>query len=281
MLGVSQQEFPEKKMAMKVIPIRASSMADLTECPARWEATQVQGLKTPARVSTWLGTSLHKTLEVYDKAKLATGRPIEVSDAQSLFTDTLWNPNEEVGGEEAEYKKAEKNGLELVRKYAELIAPNRTYVAVEVTCPKMDVIVEGVVIRLSGTVDRIKVTPEKRYGISDVKSGANVVSADETVDVDPYRAQIGVYEILAQAVTGQEMTEPGEIIGLGANGKARVATGEVRNAAEMLVGTQEAPGLLQYAARIVKHELYFGNPKSILCSEAYCPIHGRCRFRGK
>ena len=280
MLRRNKREFLEKKMAMKVIPIRASSMADLMECPARWQAIQVMGLSTPARVSTWLGTSLHKTLEVYDKSKMASGAAIQISDAQSLFTDTLWNPTEEVIGDEADYKKAEKNGLELVRKYAETIAPNRKYVAVEVTCPKLDVIVEGVVIRLSGTVDRIRQSESGGYGVSDVKSGANVVSADETVDVDPHRGQIGVYEILASAVTGQEMTEPGEIIGLGANGKARVATGEVKNAAEMLVGTDERPGLLQYAARIVKNELYFGNPKSILCSEAYCPIHGRCRFRG-
>jgi hypothetical protein len=268
-------------MAMKVIPIRASSMADLMECPARWQAIQMMGLSTAARVSTWLGTSLHKTLEVYDKSKLASGTAINVSDAQAFFTDTLWNPTEVVVGEEAEYKKAEKNGLELVRKYAETIAPNRKYVAVEVTCPKLDVIVEGVVIRLSGTVDRIRQVESGGYGISDVKSGASVVSADDTVNVDPHRGQIGVYEILASAVTGQEMTEPGEIIGLGANGKARVATGEVKNAAEMLVGTDERPGLLQYAARIVKHELYFGNPKSILCSEAYCPVHDQCRFRGR
>lgn len=268
-------------MAMKVIPIRASSMPELTECPARWYATQIDGLTMPAQVPTWLGTSLHKALELYDRTKMSTGTLLDVADVQSAFVQTLWHPTEEVVGEEEEFKKAEKNGLELVRKYAESIAPNRRYAAIEATCPKLDVVVEGVVIRLSGTLDRIRIDDQDRYGVTDFKSGATVVKADETIDVDPYRGQIGVYEILGEAVVNKPMTAPGEIIGLGANGKARVATQEVPNAAESLVGTAEMPGVLQYAARIAKHEIWFGNPKSFLCGVKYCPIYERCRFRGR
>ncbi|WP_252720773.1 hypothetical protein [Acinetobacter radioresistens] len=41
----------------KIIPIRASSLSDLFDCPARWEAKNLLNKRTPAGARTRLGTA--------------------------------------------------------------------------------------------------------------------------------------------------------------------------------------------------------------------------------
>jgi len=47
-----------------------------------------------------------------------------------------------------------------------------------------------------------------------------------------------------------------------------------------LVGTEQSPGLLEHAAKIVHAGAFYGNPKSVLCSAKYCPRHPVCKFKG-
>ena len=59
----------------------------------------------------------------------------------------------------------------------------------------------------------------------------------------------------------------------------RAAVGVINGARELLVGTEEQPGLLQMAARMIRSGDFYGNPKSQTCTEKYCPVFHGCRWR--
>ena len=59
----------------------------------------------------------------------------------------------------------------------------------------------------------------------------------------------------------------------------RAAVGVITGARELLVGTEEHPGLLQMAARMIRSGDFYGNPKSQTCTEKYCPVFHGCRWR--
>ena len=232
----------------------------------------------PTTVQAKFGTSIHAGVAVYDKRRMMSGDGI-TEEAVTAFTEELSKPEEGLTWDAADYAKSQTIGLELLKKYFEQVAPKRKFVAVEMTCSNMDVLVEGVVLRLTGTVDRIRQDESGGFGVSDFKTGEQAVRADGTVVVSPHRGQLGVYEILAASVTGVQMSLPAEIIGMQSTGKARVGIGEVVGAAESLIGTEESPGTLVYVAKLLREGIFYGNPKSLLCSAKFCPAFKTCRFR--
>jgi len=254
-------------------------MPDLMDCPARWKAIHLDRMQTRKNTAAKLGTSLHTGLAEFDRRRLV-GEQDQMPAAAAAFTDELAKKDEGLTWEAGEYDRAQKIGLELLSRYAQIIAPTRQFVAIELKCPDLDVVVEGVVIRLTGTADRIRKVEGGALGVSDFKSGEQAVRADGRVVVSPHKAQLGVYEILAARAMGEQMRAPAEIIGLQCNGKARVGVGEVPDAMESLIGTDESPeGSLVYAARILKDGLFWGNPRGLLCSEKFCPAFKQCKFR--
>ena len=52
------------------ILIRASSLAGLFECPARWEAQNIRGLRTPSSGSARLGTAVHTSTALFDTSRM-------------------------------------------------------------------------------------------------------------------------------------------------------------------------------------------------------------------
>jgi hypothetical protein len=266
------------KSSRMAFNLRASSVPVFLDCPARWEAIHLHGMRTSSTVQSKFGTSLHSGVAAFDRRRMIETDGI-AEEANAAFVDELAKPEDGVKWETGEYEKAQKIGLELLKKYFSDIAPLRKFVAVETRCPDYELDIEGVVLRLTGTLDRIRQDVEGRMGISDFKSGETAVRADGTVVVSPHRSQLGMYEILGSKVTGFHMSLPSEIIGLQTNGKARVGIGEMHNAAESLIGTEEAPGTLVFIARMLKNGIFFGNPKSLMCSNKFCPVHKTCKFR--
>ncbi len=120
-------------------------------------------------------------------------------------------------------------------------------------------------------------------GIADLKTGKTAVSADGTVKTQGHAAQVGVYEILAQAALGVPMEAPAQIIGLQVaktDKGRRVGTGEISFAREVLLdGPEGEPGFLRMASRLVHSGDFYGNPRSPLCSEKFCPAYRICRWR--
>ncbi len=262
-----------------IVTVRASALKTLMDCPARFEAVHIHGLRMPRNGKAQLGTAIHASTARFDSSTIA-GEGLTADECTGALVDAIHRPEEEVEwDEDLGAKDAEAIGRALHTKYCEEIAPTQDYAAVEVKCERLEITDLG--LALTGTTDRIRKT-ESGFGIVDLKSGKQAVGADGTVATAGHAVQLGVYELLAENASGVAITEPAQIIGLqtGKTAKAqRVGTGTVHSAREMLVGTQEQPGVLEHASQLIHRAIFFGNPSSNLCHEKYCPIFKTCQFR--
>lgn len=264
---------------MKTVTIRASSLSGLFDCPARWEATHIRGLRLPRSGKAQLGTAVHASTAVYDSSTLS-GAGVTVDEAAAAAVDAIYKPEEDVAwDDDMAAQDAEKIARALHAKYCEQIAPAQDYAAVEVKCERLEIADLG--LALTGTTDRVRRT-ESGFGIADLKTGKQAVAADGTVATAKHAFQLGVYELLAENASGVPITEPAQIIGMqtGKTDKAqRVGTAEVHTARELLVGTEDQPGILEHASRLIHSGAFYGNPSSPLCNAKYCAAYSTCHFR--
>lgn len=238
-------------------------------------------MRLPTSGAAQLGTAVHASTALFDGAVLA-GNPITADDAAGAAVDAIHNPEVDVlWDDDLKPTSAEAIALSLHKRYCADIAPAQTYAGVEVTCERLEISDLG--LALTGTTDRVRITRDGEVGIADIKTGATAVSAAGAVNVAGHVAQLGVYELLASQVLGRPVTAPAQVIGMqtGKTAKAqRIACADIEGASHALVGADGCPGVLQFAAGMLKSGLFFGNPRSILCSAKYCPAYHTCRFRG-
>lgn len=261
---------------MKSVRVRASSLAELFDCPARWEAKNLLNIRGVNNGKAQLGTAIHAGTAAFDQAIL-DGKPISVEDSSEPLSKAIWQPEYEVDWGEDSQSDSERVGLKLLDKYCREVAPKQKYAAVEVTCNDLEITDLG--ITLTGTADRIRIV-EDEYGLCDLKSGGRAVGSDGRAVTAGHGAQLAVYELLAEQTFGEAMTLPAQIIGLQtAKTTARVGLGEIPNVRAALIGTEDDPGLLQHASRLIHSGAFYGNPKSMLCSGKFCPRFAVCKYR--
>jgi len=261
-----------------IITIRASSLGELFDCPARWESKHLHGKRTPWNGKALLGTAVHASTAVFDKSAL-NGVGITIDEAAAAAVDVIFEADEEVIWDDSNPKEAEKIALSLHAKYCKIIAPKQSYLAVEVECERLEITDLG--IALTGTTDRVRETSDG-IGIVDLKTGKAAVSADGKVKTTGHAAQIGVYELLAEKASGLVISAPAQIVGMNTaktDKGQRVGTGEIFGSRDVLLGDGETPGLLEYASKIIHSGDFYGNPESMLCHKNYCPNFNCCNFR--
>lgn len=261
--------------------IRASSFPGLFDCAYRWEGIHLLGLRNVVGRRAVLGTAIHAGTAAYDQAKLE-GAPISVDDAAGVLVDKLNDPGEDFDAERDDLTagEAEKVGITLLSKYCGEIAPHYTFKAVEMPTEPLDIDCGGgVVVRLKGTMDRARVREDAggAIGIADLKSGSAAVQKGVAV-TKGHGPQIGTYEMLYQHTTGTAPSAPAEIIGLKTKGTPEIATAQITNARTVMIGTEDQPGLIQFAADMFRSGRFLPNPRSLLCSEKYCCRWSTCRF---
>ncbi len=263
-----------------LVNIRASSLAELFDCPRRWSAKHIDGLRSPRSAPAQLGTAVHAGTAVFDSSRLSGATPVTADDAAGALVDTIHRPEEEVDWGDTLPNDAERIALALHSRYCADIAPTQIYTGVEVRCEKLELPDLG--IALTGTTDRVRKTADGCLGIVDLKTGGRAVGADGIANTQGHAVQLGVYELLAENALGLSITAPAQIVGMN-TGKTtatqRVGFGEVLNARAALIGTEEAPGLLEHAGRLIHSGAFYGNSKSVLCSQKYCPAHSQCQFK--
>lgn len=265
---------------MKVVTIRASALADFLDCPARAEAKHLLGLRTPSSGASQIGHAIHASTALYDSSTLE-GKGLTVDETAGAAVDAIQKPNVDViWDDDYPAKAAEKTAVALHTKYCTTIAPTQEYAAIEAKCESLEITDIG--LALTGTTDRVSKVGDG-YGIRDLKTGKTAVRADGHVKTDGHRYQIGVYELLAERASGLPITEPAKIIGM-QTGKTekgqRVAVSDgVSGARDVLIGESDSPGVLEMVAKMVHSGSFFGNPRSMLCGEKFCPIWKRCKFR--
>lgn len=273
--------------------IRASSLAELFDCPARWAAKHLEGKRSPTSGAAHLGTSVHASTAAYDSARHITRNPISIDHAIGVALEKMDNPEEEVAWQDISKRDASNAAVLLTSRYCNAIAPRMNYRAVEVKCDDLILdmsdgphAVPGIHLKLTGTVDRVAVVYNPNYDghrVIDVKTGKQAVKPDGTVETKMHGAQLGQYELLeimAARKTGIEITDPPQIIGLQTTKDARFGVGTLDTPpSQILLGDEHTPGLLHHAARMLKSGDFYGNPRSMLCSERYCPAWDGCRWR--
>lgn len=263
---------------MDIITIRASSLPELFDCPARWEAKHIKKLRLPSSGNAILGKAVHAGTAAFDTGILQ-GSPISVSDAAGVVADTIRKPEEDVDWGEDRPQEAEGIGIALTGLYCRSVAPAMKYIAVEATCERLEITDIG--LALTGITDRVAAS-QAGYGIVDIKTGKTAVAADGTVKTQGHAAQIAVYELLAEHSTGLAMDSPAQIIGLQVaktDKGRRAGVGTILGGRELLLGDSENVGLLERASLLLHNGAFYGNPRSMMCHEKYCPAHSRCKWR--
>lgn len=261
-----------------VLPIRASSFGGLFDCSLRWSKIHLDRQFMPTSPRALIGTGIHAGTAAFDSAKLE-GAPMRLDDAAGMTVDAI---QQRVANGEVEWMageptrpEVERIALQLTTKYCADISPLYEWEAVELTTKPLDIDCgNGIVVRLTGTLDRARVR-RGSHGITDLKSGAKAV-VEGRAETKKHKAQIGTYEVLYEHTTGNKITAPGEIIGLNTTGKFNTGTGEVRGARELLVGDGRNPGLIEVASQMFKSGIFPPNPSSFLCSKKYCPHFSTC-----
>lgn len=261
--------------------LRASSLPDLLDCPARWEAKHVLGMTKPFSSRAALGQCVHDATAFYDVQTHLLGLDADqnLALAQDRFLQKFAERRSEWmadRGNDLPFSTAEKRGKELVTLYALNISSKFRYVAVELTFRDVEVQVGDVSIRLTGTADRIY-SGADGLGLLDLKSGKNRVTQEGVVSVSADKPQLGVYELLAEQHLGEFLSGPAYIAGLDTEKSVAAVSDPIPGAKELVVGTEDEPGILHAAALYLQSGIFPPNPKSQLCSPAYCTRYERCK----
>lgn len=258
--------------------IPASSLGELFDCPARWEVKYIKGLRLPKSGKAQLGKALHIGSAAFDQSRL-DGESLGVAAVVEMIVQAIWHPEEEIlWSEELPQSLAEKIALDLFDRYCVEVAFRQEYFGVSVYCRELRL--EKWNLALTGTVDRIRVTPQGELGVAELKSGGRVVDTHGKISLARYCLELAIYELLAEEVLGFPVTAPAQVIGLqtAKTEKARrIGLSEARLPLRpLLLGDEHGPGALDYAARILKSGNFYGNPASVLCNPKACPAFGSC-----
>lgn len=264
---------------MSEFKVRASSWGSLFDCAMRWEGEHMLGIKKPSGLRAQLGTAIHAGTAAFDSGRLA-GEPITLDDAAGIFVDTLHHPEYDVdySQDDITVKEAEKIGLVLGVKYCTEISPKMDYVSVEMPLdPLLIDCGNGITVKLTGTMDRARVVRSADGKvINDLKTGSRVIANGEVV-IQGRSAQLGTYQIMSEQTDG-EPTSGAQITGLQTTSKALVGVSKVFDAKRVMLGTEDKPGLIQYAAVMFKTGMFPPNPQSQLCSKKYCARWNTCIY---
>lgn len=275
------------------VHLRASGIWEWADDPYRAFIRQIEGLRLPSTPPAAIGTAVHASTAEYDRSRL------EKNEAKWLSCDDTAEIVEEVLGDMQDVdwggvtkEKAKAIGIGCHSRYCFDVAPLQFYTHVEATLTEMPIDIElndGRVVRitLTGTLDRIREiasefeaadgTPQFNvaYGIADVKTGGRAVSQP----AGRHKAQLGVYELLAEHSLDLKITLPGQILALQTSARYEAVIKEVPNCTSALVGNEHQKGLLHHIASMLASGDFYGNASSFMCSEKYCPAYDWCIFR--
>lgn len=277
---------------MNEVSLRASSLPELLDCPARWHAKQVLGMRLPSSPEAALGKAVHAGAAAFDKSVQA-GDPIKMHDAAEISRNAILHPDEEVDwSASTEIDRSDATGMAglMTGIYIDNIgawkggrtgredddAPveRRSFIKIEETLqPFVVVNRDGSRVTLTGTPDRIYQQGEDLFGIADIKTGKSASGGRD------HRAQLAVYEVLAKYSMGIDINAPAFVLGVKSTGEFFPDSAGYPLADGLMFGGNAAGGLMQYVFALMKAEIFPGNPKSVLCSKKYCPAHGICRWR--
>lgn len=264
----------------RVTSVRASSWGGLFDCAHRWEGEHLLGMRKPSGLRAQLGTAIHASTAIFDAGRLPGGLAVTPDEAAGVFVDTLTKPDREVdySKDDLTLRDAERIGLSLHTMYCLDVSPRFRFQSVEAKLQPLDIDCGGgIVVRLTGTMDRARVaSTEAGQVIPDIKTGARVIEGGE-VKTKGRSAQLGTYQLMHENEY-QQPTAGAQVIALRTTSKPVTGVSPVFDAKHVMLGTDTAPGLIEFAADMFRTGLFPPNPQSMLCSEKYCARWDTCLF---
>ena len=263
---------------METISVRASGLSELFDCPARWKAKHIDKIRSPSSGKAQRGTAIHLGTAIYDEGRIA-GNTVSLEEVIEITHDAIFDRDLDVHWNDITQKFAFETSIPSLAKYCLEISPQFEFAAVELHCEAVEVQCDGIVLRLTGTTDRVY-TVNGQYGIGDIKTGDRIIDGEGILDPAPHKLQLSVYTLLASLQMYVDMTAPSLIYGI-KPGKveAQAAIAESTASIDYLTGTPDQKGMLEYAAAIIKSGNFYGNNKSFICNKNYCPVFNQCKFR--
>lgn len=266
--------------AQSTIAVRASSWGGLFDCAFRWEGENLLGMRKPSGLRAQLGTAIHASTAVFDAGRLPGADLVSIDDAADAFVSTLRHPEFDVdySKDDITVNEAEVIGLKLHSIYCQDLAPMFTFLSVEQTLNPLYIDCGGgQVVKLTGTMDRARVADTAAgVVIPDVKTGSSVI-AEGVATIKGRSAQVGTYQLMYEHTAGIP-TVGGQVLALKTSGKAEGAASVVWDAKRVMLGTETAPGLIEFAASMFRAGLFPPNPQSMLCGERYCARWTACPY---
>jgi hypothetical protein len=260
------------------VRLRASSVGDLFDCPDRWIAVHIEGLRVAQNFRATMGTAIHAGTAHFD-TEVLNGQMPSLMAATECTAETLRNSEEDTVWD-MKRDQAESIAVALTHKYCTQESPKHHFTAVEKTCESL--VLSDVGIELTGSVDRIR-EAGNRYGPADLKSGVQAVNSEGQAKTQAHAPQLGVYSLLGEVSTGKPMELPSLVIGMQTaktRENQRIASTEVHGVREVLLGDDTRPGLLFNAALMIHGVIPpYGNPRSMLCHQKFCPRFNNCFWR--
>ncbi len=264
-----------------IIDVRASSLGEIFDDALRWKAKHIDKIRSPEFGRARLGTAVHEATAHYDVMR-QVGANASIDEAIDTFIYELgrWDKTQWVDISKAE---AEAIGVQLVTKYCQDIAPLFTYDKIEEAVEPQELEMQnGLIIRLTGHIDRRLVGQDGLHRVADIKTGYGIIDADtmkpKTAGHGPQLAVYDALELLESVADGVAFATESIIIGLDTS-SGLVGWDTVERPAQMLFGDGSNMGYLEAASEIILRGLFVGNPKSMLCTERYCPIFKDCWYR--
>lgn len=286
--------------------VRASSWKTLFSCPLSWYYANVEKIRTASSGIAQIGTAIHAGTALFDGPRLR-GDSISVEEAVEGAIAVLYDDDAEVNWDSsAQFKAAEAIVARSVNRYCHEIAPKVTYTAVEARCEDLHINTKYGTIVTTGTIDRVRErvylveddgtltdfmhaadrqdsTPVVfRENVRDIKTGLQAVGYDDeggrVATIGAHHLQVGIYTIMTEVELQRPMDAPAEICGISTGKSGDIAVSDIRDVRTALLGTEERPGMIELAAKMLKDGDFRPAPGTVMCSPLYCSGWNRCPY---
>lgn len=287
--------------------VRASSWKTLFSCGLSWYYANVEKIRTASSGIAQIGTAIHAGTALFDGPRLR-GDSISVEEAVEGAIAILYNDDVEVSWDSsAQFKAAEAIVARSVNRYCHEIAPHVVYTAVEARCEDLHINTKYGTIVTTGTIDRVR---ERAYlieddgsltesthsaasepgaqsvlfreNVRDIKTGLQAVGYDDeggrVATIGAHHLQVGIYTIMTEQELQRPMDAPAEICGISTGKSGDIAVSDIRDVRTALLGTEERPGMIELAAKMLKDGDFRPAPGTVMCSPVYCSGWDRCPY---
>jgi len=240
--------------------LRPTGINTFLDCSAKYLFQEIERVETPNKSYLAFGSSIHKTLEANFAQKIETKTDLPIDEAKEIFSDVFEDEFRKVDRMDLEEEKPgtmKDQGVKLIQKYQEEIAPRIIPVAVE---QRIKVTFKGYDYGLAGTIDLY----DADSVIIDHKTTSKKING--TIP-EGYKRQLSAYTILEEA-TGRKVSG------------ARIDyfkrdSSEIRHIA-VPIDKEHFLSMFQSIGDAIKKGVFIPNRNSFLCSKRYCKFYAEC-----